>query len=121
MTSRTGNPDNLEAIHNLYKTSYRPAFMKRVSNAFDDLLNIIMSIVPILFSKVLYTTWIPLFVLIYAIKKKNGLAMIALIPVLLNSAVLAVGPIVLPRYMVNSVYLAPMVVMGMFIKKRAED
>lgn len=107
----TGGAATKEDIHNVFSTAYRGDFISKMSVKFNTIYLELIQAVPVLFSKILYTIWIPLFVLFYRFYRKKSI--IRYIPVIINELVLFVGPIVLPRYLVNSVYIAPILLLSM--------
>jgi len=106
LVSWSGGMATKEQVHEVFSTSYRFPLIKLISRAFNYLYRKVIRILAPLFSKVLFATWIPLLILIYGISRKRTELVLLCIPTIVCTAFLAVGPIVLPRYMVSSVYLA---------------
>ncbi len=98
-----------EEIHSLMLTSYRSEKAKFLSRAFNVLYVLWITLFAPLFSKAMVAVWIPAFVLLYGFLRKNIRVIIALFPILLTTAALVMGPTLLPRYFVNSVYTLPLV------------
>ncbi|MGI6057190.1 MAG: DUF6020 family protein [Bilifractor sp.] len=94
-------------VHRVMESSYKPASWKQVSESFDTIYSRIASAATVLFSKVLFVTWIPLLVIFYAFHKRSWKMLFALSPAFWSIMTLVAGPILLPRYMVSLVYLAP--------------
>ncbi len=65
------------------------------------------------YCRVLLAFWLPLFALGYAIHGRNWALLAVLIPILLSTATLLVGPTVLPRYLITQVYAAPVLLASM--------
>lgn len=95
----------VEQVHEMIYTTYKTPVIGKLSNAFKNCYLQICDSFAVLFSKVLFASWIPLFVLFYLLYKKNWAGMICMMPVVLTTLMLIVGPTILPRYMVTSVYL----------------
>ncbi len=140
--------DSGKSEYDLYISCYRFNIISRISNAFDSAYLKVAESCAVLFSKVLFATWIPLFVVFYALGRKvrsvaynrkhggenktlkeasaqnksnsgrNKRLVLIAVPVLLCTATLAVGPIVLPRYMITSVYVAPILLAMLFVPSR---
>ena len=89
------------------ESSYKTVSWKKVSESFDSIYNRIASAAAALFSKVLFVTWIPLLVIFYAFHRRSWKMLFALSPSFWSIMTLAAGPILLPRYMVSLVYIAP--------------
>ena len=104
----------VEKMHELIKTCYRPTFIKKLSTLFDEIYLHLTQSCAVLFSKVLWATWLPLFLLFYGFRYNIRKSIMAL-PALLTTATLAVGPIVLPRYMITSLFIAPILVAVLFL------
>lgn len=64
--------------------------------------------------------WVPLLVALYAVRRKNLVALLVLVPIAVNFATLVIGPIALPRYMSTCVYLIPVVLLLPFLRRRRE-
>lgn len=94
-------------VHRLMESSYKTVSWKKVSESFDSIYNRIASAAAALFSKVLFVTWIPLLVIFYAFHRRSWKMLFALSPSFWSIMTLAAGPILLPRYMVSLVYIAP--------------
>lgn len=109
-----------EEVSSLISSAYRGPFSTSLSEAADEVYLQIAQSLAILFSKVLFATWLPLFVLIYSIRTRNIAGAICLLPVFLASLFLLIGPIVLPRYLVCAVYSAPLAVSLLFLKRGTE-
>jgi hypothetical protein len=96
-------------IHTIFRSAYRNNTHENLYVLYyNNYLKITQYMKP-LFSKVLYTTWIPIFFLCYGFfcRKKN--IVISIVPSLLNLGILAVGPVVFSRYAILSVYLTPII------------
>lgn len=107
---------DMDDLKGLFSGLYRNQFIAKVSDAFDYCLQSTMSIVPILFSKALFATYIPLFVFVYLVSRGFGIKAICyLAPAFVTLLSLAFGPIALPRYMVSVVYVAPLFLAVPFI------
>lgn len=106
---------DVDSIRNVMISSYRDPVAAERSASFNDLFQKIMNQLPLLFSKVLFATWIPLMLLVYVLRRKSYRGFLMLLPDLLSTAILIVGPIVLPRYMVTSVYLMPLMLCVPFL------
>lgn len=95
-------------VHEVISTSYRPIWAKEIVDSFGDVYLGVARILPVMFSKVLYATWIPLVVLGYSIYKKSIKHFMICVPVGGLTGMLIVGPIVLPRYMATSLFVIPL-------------
>lgn len=96
-------------MHDIFKTAYRNDKHEKIHQIYiNNYLKITQYLKP-LFSKVLFTTWVPILLLCYGFycRKKN--LVISLIPSLLNLGILAVGPVVFSRYVMLSVYITPII------------
>lgn len=58
----------------------------------------------LLMSKAFYASWLPLFVLAYAIYRRSGMAIAALVPTLLSTLVVVAGPVTQARYLTPQMY-----------------
>ena len=103
-----------ETVHRTIGSSYRSPFFASLSLMFHEVFLEIANTCAVLFSKCFVVTWIPLFCVFYKLFRSGWRSLLSELPLLLNLAVLAVGPIVLPRYLVNSVYILPLVISSMF-------
>ena len=103
-----------ETFHRTMGSSYRSPFFALLSSAFHEIFLEIANSCAVLFSKCFIVTWIPLFCVFYKLFRNGWKSFLSDVPLLLNLAVLAVGPVVLPRYLVNSVYILPLVVSSIF-------
>ncbi|MFT8704342.1 DUF6020 family protein [Bifidobacterium aquikefiricola] len=70
---------------------------------------------PIVFSKVLYTTWIPFFALAYCLRRHQWLGVLCMVPAMLTLCTLFISPIAIPRYLVPVIYTAPLTLGCLFI------
>ncbi len=61
-----------------------------------------------LMSKALFSSWIPLFALVYAIRRRSSLHVLATVPLFVNLAFLVASPIALGRY------LLPLIIASVF-------
>ena len=95
-------------VHRVMESSYKSASWKRVSESFDTIYRRIASVATVLFSKALFVTWIPLLVILYAFHRRSWRMLLALSPTFWSIMTLVAGPILLPRYMVSLVYIAPL-------------
>jgi hypothetical protein len=68
----------------------------------------------LLASKALYCSWIPLFALGFALRRRSWLLALATVPLFLNLAVLVAGPIALPRYM-GPLILGSVLIVGLLL------
>lgn len=102
-------------IHELFKSSYRHPAIAELGSIFDKAYLFIIENIPLLFSKVLFTTWLPLFVFCYLIRKHNLIGILCMLPIFISWLTQFAGPIVLPRYMVPYVYHVPMLISFLFI------
>lgn len=94
-------------VHRVMESSYKPVSWKTVSESFDSIYNRIAFAAAALFSKVLFVTWIPLLVIFYALHRRSWKMLFSLSPSFWSIMALVAGPILLPRYMVSLVYIAP--------------
>lgn len=94
---------------------------RRVSANFDSSYLKCTESAPILFCKALYGFWIPFLVLAQSVRQRSMWKFLSLVPVILVALVLAVGPVVLPRYMTTSIYLIPVELCIMFAAKCLPD
>ncbi len=113
--SWSGGLADQSEVHAVFASAYRSPWAAFVSRAFDFMLKILMRMLPVIFSKVLFAVWVPMLIMFYAFYKKSVRMFAALLPVFLNTLTLAAGPVVLPRYMVNSVYVFPVLIALPFI------
>lgn len=104
----SGGKATKKDVHVIMASSYKSHALKKVSKAWDAIYNCIANAAAVLFSKVVFVTWIPLLILFYGLHKRSWCMIFALSPMFWNVMTLAAGPILLPRYMVTSVYLAPL-------------
>jgi|UPI0005509C6F hypothetical protein len=94
----------------------RDPAISSVSDTFSFWFLRISHAFPILFSKVLFTTWIPLFSLCYCLRKKRWLGVACLAPAALTLLTLMIGPIAIPRYLVAVLYTTPLTLGSLFIQ-----
>lgn len=111
---------SISQVHQIFKRAYRSIKVQRWADAFDMMLLHVENVAAVLFSKVLFATWLPFALVFYAIRSRRWNILIALIPVLLTTLTLSVGPVILPRYMVCSVYVAPIIFSLPFLLKKQE-
>lgn len=69
-----------------------------------------------LISGAAFCFWIPFLIAIYLRRRKNYLALVALIPFLVNFLTLITGPIALPRYMSTCIYLIPLALLLPYLR-----
>lgn len=96
---------------------YRYPIVRHVSEAFNELYLSTMGLLPTLFSKCLFSWWIPLFIIAYLIDKRCLSNLGLLVPIIVMLLTLMAGPIALPRYYVSFVYTAPLALSAMFLKR----
>lgn len=101
--------DSLARVQALMRSSYRPAWAARIADGFDTAYAWLEHYAPVLFIKATFTTWIPLICAAYCLRRRNGLGLVMLVPTFVTLATLAAAAIVLPRYLVASVYALPLV------------
>lgn len=102
---------SINRIHQVMKSSYRDStHAKWYKTYIAHYLSWTQGLLKPLFSKVLFATWVPLFVLFYGFYSRRKEIVFAMIPVLLNLAIVSIGPVVISRYMVISLYTAPIIV-----------
>lgn len=101
--------DSLARVQALMRSPYRPAWAARIADSFDTAYAWLEHYVPVLFIKATFTTWIPLICAAYCLRRRNGLGLVMLVPTFITLATLAAAAIVLPRYLVASVYALPLV------------
>lgn len=106
-------------VQRLLQGTYSASWVVGVYDSFHSWYMQMAKVAPVLFGKVLYATWIPLFALCYCARKRRGAGAISLVPAVLMLASLFAGPIVLVRYMVPVVYVAPLVLGAMFLRTHA--
>lgn len=111
---------NQTDIDSLMSGAYRTSFIARLSDAFDAALLSLMSTFPVLFSKMLYATAIPLIIAVYIISrsKRHPISLISLAPAFISLLSLMAGPIALPRYLAASVYCAPIICSLPYLKRK---
>lgn len=100
---------SLARVQSLMRSAYRPAWAARIADGFDAVYAWLEHYAPVLFIKATFTTWIPLICAAYCLRRRSGLGLVMLVPTFITLATLAAAPIVLPRYLVASVYALPMV------------
>ncbi|OZG51415.1 hypothetical protein CLV65_0604 [Pseudoscardovia suis] len=100
--------DSLARVQALMRSSYRPAWAARIADSFDTAYAWLEHYTPVLFIKATFTTWIPLICAAYCLRRRNGLGLVMLVPAFVTLATLAAAAIVLPRYLVASVYALPL-------------
>ncbi len=76
--------------------------MNRATGAFTD--------GNLLASKAFYASWVPLFALVFALRRRAWLHVVATVPMFLGLGVLVAGPIALPRYIIPMVLGAVLLV-----------
>lgn len=65
-------------------------------------------------SKALFCSWIPLFALVFAIRRRSWLHGLSTMPLFVNLAFLVAGPVALPRYMIPMI-LGSVLVVGLML------
>jgi hypothetical protein len=103
-----------EEVHDLVASAYRSSWASTLSGAANTVYLAVANLLAPLFSKVLFCTWLVLFTVFYGFHRGRRLGdwfvVFGMAPTFVISLTLAAGPVVLPRYMVLSVYLAPLTV-----------
>lgn len=107
-----------EMIESKLNTTCSSESGRRVSASFDSFYLKCIEGVPFLFCKALYGFWIPFIAVMQSVRQRSMWKFIALVPAVLTTLVLAVGPVVLPRYMTTSIYLIPVELCIMFADSR---
>nr|WP_279671981.1 DUF6020 family protein [Flexivirga meconopsidis] len=69
-----------------------------------------VSQVPILGSKAFYASWLPLLLLVAALRRRNWFQVACCTPFLVNLAFLFAGPVALPRYLTSAVIVSTFIV-----------
>ncbi len=85
-----------------------------ISKCCDEKYLAVVRSLPSLFSKSLFGFWIPTLALICCIREKRQWKCVSLVPIVLTMLALMFGPVILPRYMTSSVYLAPIAFLIVF-------
>lgn len=111
LTYYSGGTATPEQLDSFLSGMYRNPFISQISRIFNSIYLRLMSIFPILFSKVLYVFWLPFLLACWSIRTKRygGLCFLVAYGVMLLSMVF--GPIALPRYFAPIVYAAPLIVL----------
>lgn len=107
-----------EDIAMLLSGAYRDHTVACISDAFNAFILTVMNAMPLLFSKAMFTTYIPLVVLTVIFRLRSIVSLrslVCLVPFAVTLLTLIAGPIALPRYMVASVYSLPILVAIPFI------
>lgn len=97
-----------------------PESLTAVREGYVNIYNFISSlpVINLLFSNVLYVFWIPVFMIVRAIKRKYRNLIITTIPVIVSVFVFIVSPVSNIRYGIHLVYLAPLLIaIGILSKK----
>lgn len=85
-----------------------------VSKRCDEIYLAVVHSLPFLFCKSLFGFWIPMLALICCFRQKRPWKCVSLVPIVLTTLALMLGPVILPRYMTSSVYLAPIALLVVF-------
>ncbi len=83
---------------------HSPRWLAGAQRAVNDETGAFMDSTMLLSSKALYASWIPLIALGMGLRRRNWFHLLALLPVLVNLAILVAGPIALARYAIPSIY-----------------
>ncbi|GAA1956083.1 DUF6020 family protein [Microbacterium aquimaris] len=84
---------------------FEPSMLDTTRSVMNDLYREFANATPLM-SKAFYSSWVPLFVLTYALRRRSALHVLATTPALVSLAVLVASPVALPRYMLPSIMSA---------------
>lgn len=105
-----------------FEDIFRSDWQSDLITSIDSLYLHLSSCFPLLFTKPLYAIWLPLTALLYACHRRSFQLVIMLFPLLLNTATLTITSIVVPRYMLISIYCMPILLsLPFMIPKQSKE
>lgn len=103
-TSRAYKTTTREQIAEVANSLRAPQSFVAAQETANHYLKTVKDMGGMLFSKALFASWIPLTVLVFAMRRRSAFLIFATVPLLISLAMLVASPIALPRYVLPSIY-----------------